>query len=192
MEVGVDLMSRDISSPMLASLQSNLIRPAFLADIQFRSMTSHVWTGPCPITWNGHTYSGIGSLGKISAVSEGSSVQAEGMSVTLSGIDPTLLSESMTDIQLGAPATVWFALFDQNLNVLGTPYPLFVGQVDQPQLDIGLEELAITLKLENRMVNLQRANMRRLTSADQNLYYPGDTAFNWVEILNDQALLWAP
>ena len=52
--------------------------------------------------------------------------------------------------------------------------------------------MTIALKLENRLVNLQRANMRRYTAADQNLYYPGDTAFNWVEILNDQALKWAP
>lgn len=184
-------MSRDISSPMLSSLTSNLIRPGFLVDIGFRSVTEHVWTGSGSIVWNGNTYKGVGSLGKIGAISEGSSVSADGTTISLSGIDPALLSESMTDIQLGAPATVWFALFDQNLNILGTPYPLFVGTVDQPQLDIGLEDLTIALKLENKLVNLQRANMRRYTAADQNLYYPGDTAFNWVEILNDQALLWA-
>ena len=42
----------------------------------------------------------------------------------------------------------------------------------------------------NKLSNLMRASMRRYTSADQKLYYPGDTFFDQVEALNDQALLW--
>jgi hypothetical protein len=177
---------------MLAGITSNLIRPAFLADLTFRSVTEYVWTGVGTLAWNGHSYRGIGSLGKLGGVSETSAVSAEGTSASLSGIDPALLGECMSDIQLGAPATIWFALFDQNLNVLGAPYPLFVGTIDQPSLQLSLDELAISLKLENKLVNLQRASNRRYTSADQQLYYPGDRAFNWIEILGDQALLWAP
>lgn len=190
-------MSRGLSTPMLSgpgSISSNAIRPAFLVDLQFRTVAEHVWSGAGTITWNGNTYVGVGSVGKIGSVSEGSGdgLNAQGTSVTLSGINPALLAESMTDIQLGAPATIWFALFDGNLNILGSPYPLYVGTVDQPQLAIGTEEMSITLKLENRLINLKRSGMRRYTSADQNLYFPTDCAFTWVEILNDQALKWAP
>lgn len=185
-------MARDISSPMLASLTSNEIRPGFLADLEFHSETAHVWTGAGTLVWNGNNYLGVGSLGKIGAVTEGSTVGAEGTTISLSGIDQVLLAESLNDIQLGAPATIWFVLFDQNLNILGTPYPLYVGTVDQPQIEMGTEEMTISLKLENRMVNLQRANLRRYTSADQQLYFPTDCAFNWVEILGDQALKFSP
>jgi hypothetical protein len=175
---------------MLASLTSNRIVPGFLADIVFRSGEQHVWTGPCDLVWNGNAYRGVGVLGKIGGIVEGTTVSADGSSVSLSGIDPALLSESLSDVQLGAPATIWFALFDAALNVLGTPYPLFVGTVDQPVIQLGVEDLTITLKLENRLINLQRAGMRRYTAADQNLYYPDDTFFDWVDILNDQALKW--
>jgi hypothetical protein len=185
-------LARDLSTPMIAPLTSAFIRPGFLADISFRSEQQYVWTGIGNLLYNGNTYRGVGSLGKVGDVSESSDVNAEGTSISLSGIDPALLSECMSDIQLGAPVTIWFALFDVNCNIIGTPYPYFVGTVDQPVLQIGVDALTISLKLENRLVNLQRANMRRYTSADQDIYYPGDTAFNWVEILNDQALLWAP
>ncbi len=32
--------------------------------------------------------------------------------------------------------------------------------------------------------------MRRYTTSDQMYYYPDDSGFNWVETLNDIALLW--
>jgi hypothetical protein len=176
---------------MLASLTSNTIRPGFLASIAFRTATEYVWSGVGNLSYAGHTYRGVGSLGKIGQIAEATDVRAIGTTVTLSAIDPALLSESLNDIQLGAPAAIYFALFDAALNILGTPYPLFIGTVDQPVIQIGVNEMAISLKLENKLANLQRANMRRWTAADQRLAYPNDTAFNWVELLNDLALKWS-
>ena len=50
--------------------------------------------------------------------------------------------------------------------------------------------MEIQLALENRMIQLQRPNVLRYTSADQRLRFPTDTAFGWVEQLNDLALIW--
>jgi hypothetical protein len=175
---------------MLASLTASTIRPGFLAMLTFQTGVQYVWSGIGDLVYGGNTYRGVGSLGRISAIDEGTSVQAMGTTVTLSAIDPALLADCLSDIQLGAPATIYFALFDPNLQIVGTPYPLFVGTVDQPVIQIGTTEMAISLKLENKLANLQRANMRRYTASDQRRYYPNDTAFNWVELLNDQALKW--
>lgn len=101
----------------------------------------------------------------------------------------TMLQEALGDVRLGAPAKIWFGLMN-NGALLGVPYLVFSGLVDKPSVHIGLDTLSITLALENRLVNLQRANQRRYTSADQKLYYPDDMAFNWVESLNDIALRW--
>lgn len=183
-------MPRDISSGMSAPLQSNYIRPCFLAVITFKSRTVYCWSGVGNIVYSGNTYLGVGDFGKLGSVVEGTDVQAYGTSISLSGIDPLLLSECMDDIQLGAPATIYFALLDGNGNIFGTPYPLFVGTVDQPSVKVGMKTLTISLALENKLANLQRANMRRYTAADQQLYYPGDSFFNFVELLSDAAILW--
>jgi hypothetical protein len=184
-------MPRNISSPMLASLTSNAIIPAFLASIRFKSEAVYVWTGVGNLVYGGNTYLGVGSFGKLGRITEGTDVQAYGTSISLSGIDPTLLSECLTDIQVGAPVTILFALLSSTGAVLGTPYPVFSGIVDKPVISPGISEITISLALESRMANHGRASNRRYTAADQNLYYPGDTAFNWVESLNDQALLWS-
>jgi len=98
------------------------------------------------------------------------------------------VTAAMQDVEIGAPATIWFGLI-QNGQLIGT-YQIFKGLVDQPSISIDTETVSITLALENRLTDLQRGNGRRYTSADQNLYYPDDTGFTWVEILNDQALRW--
>ncbi|MDE2099249.1 MAG: hypothetical protein KGL39_18490 [Patescibacteria group bacterium] len=167
------------------------VRPILLAILTFKSATVYVWSGVGSLTYGGHTYLGVGSLGRISRVQEGTDVHAYGMSVELSGIDSTLLAESMADIQLGALAQLYFGLLDASGNIYGSPYCFFSGAIDKPTITPGLKTITISLALETKMSNLARPTRRRYTAADQQLYYPGDTAFNWVEILNDQALKWA-
>lgn len=182
-------MSRNLDPTLQAGLESGVIVPAILAMLTFKSGTRYIWTGIGNLIFDAQTYFGVGSLGGFGGVTEGVEVRADGTTVSLSGIDPTLYGESMTDIQLGAPARLWFALFSEGV-LLGAPYLFFSGLVDKPAVSTGPEALTISLALENRMTNLQRPSQRRYTAADQHVYYPDDTAFVWVERMNDLALIW--
>lgn len=182
-------MARSLDPLIQEGLASGLISPAILAQFTFRSGVQYVWSGIGNLVYNAQTFVGVGSLGGLGVVTEGTDVEAQGTTVSLSGIDPTLYAECMTDIQLGAPAKIWFALLSNGV-LLGAPYLLFSGIVDKPTVSTGADSINISLALENRLTNLQRATQRRYTAADQHIKYPDDTAFNWVEILNDQALVW--
>ena len=180
---------RNLDPQMAVGLQAGVIVPAFFAQITFKSQTSYVWTGYGPFAWAGNTYLGVGALAGIGDITEGIEVKADGTSVSLSGIDPDLYAESMADIQVGAPAYLWFALLAQG-QILGQPYMIFGGYVDKPTVSTGDNEITITLALETRMTNLQRANCRTYSSADQRVKYPNDSAFAYVEQLNDIAVNW--
>lgn len=183
-------MPRDLSAGMVTPLTGNLIVPAFLVTITFKSQTVNLWTGVGTIVVNGTDFLGVGDLGTMSPITEGTDVQAYGMSLTLSGIDPLLLSEALGDIQLGAPCTVSLVFLNQQTGaVLGSPYPIFSGNVDQPTVSVGMETISITLALENKLSDLMRASNRRYTSADQQAKFPSDNFCFMVEALNDQALL---
>jgi hypothetical protein len=173
---------------MITAITANAVALAILVDIQLASGTAHVWSGSGTLVWNGNNYLGVGSFGGISEVSESSETKADGLVLQLSGIDPTLFSDCLNDIQQSAPATVWLAIFSGSAIVAA--YPMFAGAVDKPVMTLGVETLSIQLSLETRMTNLQRPTMRRYTMADQRQYYPDDIGFSWVEILNDIALLW--
>lgn len=175
---------------MTTTVAQNQVRPAFLCTLAFKSGTRYVWSGVGDLVYAGNTYKGVGNFGAIGQVTEGTDIQAYGTTVTLSGIDADLLSESMTDIQLGAAAKIFLAFLDATGAIIGVPYALFAGVVDKPTIVPSIDKISITLNLESKLTNLQRASNRRYTAADQQLYYPGDTFFNWVEILNDLALKW--
>ena len=177
---------------MLAALQSGVIIPAILASLTFKSGVQNIWTGEAPLVWNGITFQGVGTLAGMGPIVEGMEVRADGTSVSLQGVDPTLYQECLDDIQLGAPAKIWFALLAPDMTLLGTPYLKFSGLVDKPDFKIGGESISIQLALESRMTNLQRASNRRYTSADQRIEYPDDTSMGWVEELNDQSEPWNP
>lgn len=183
-------MSRDLNSTLASTLTQGLIYPVRLVQLTFASQKVYAWSGSGNLVWGGNTFTGVGSLGEVGVITEGVQINAEGTSVTLSGIDPLLLSECMTDIQLGALANIWFGLVTAQLEIIGTPYLQFSGCVDSPSITPGVDTIAITLNLESRLIDLARPSMRRYDSADQRLYYPDDSAFGWVEQLNDLVLGW--
>jgi len=183
-------MPRELDSTLEAAMQASLVYPVRMAMLTFRSETKYIWSGPGDLVWDAQTYTGVGSLGSVGAINEGIEINADGTSVTLSGIDPVLLAECLTDIQPGAPAMIWLGFVTPQCVLIGTPYLQFSGCVDVPVVTPGTDAISISLALESRMLDLGRASCRRYTSADQRLYYPTDTAFGWVEQLNDLALVW--
>ena len=181
-------MSRNLSAPMIQGITATNVSLCFLVDLTLTTGVTHIWSGVGTVTFNGNTYAGVGSLGSIGDIAEGTDVKAQGTSITLSGIDPALMADSLNDIQLGAPCTIWMATFSGG--AITAAYQLYVGTVDRPVMPIGPTSMQITLALENKLLNLQRPNMRRYTSADQRIYYTDDIGFHWVEPLSDMALRW--
>ncbi len=181
-------MARNLSTQMIQAITSNEVVPCILVDLTLTTGVTHIWSGVGSISYNGNTYAGVGSLGSIGDVTEGVDVKAEGTSITLSGIDPSLMQDSLNDIQLGAPVTLWFAIFENG--AITAAQVLYTGTVDRPVIPVSPESISITLALENRMLNLQRPSNRRYTSSDQRYLYPDDIGFHWVELLSDMALRW--
>ena len=188
------MSGRNLDSGLSAALAAKVLYPAILCMLTFRSATRYIWSGVGTLQYAGNSFTGVGSMGTVAAIREGTTVEAQGTQVTLSGIDPVYLSESLTDIRMGAPAKIWIAALTAQGQMVAA-YQAFAGQVDKPSVavntdDSGKKTVSISLALENRLVNLSRASNRRYTNADQRRYYPDDTAFSKVEELNDEALRW--
>jgi hypothetical protein len=182
-------MPRQLDSSMAAALATGHIQPFFMALLSFKSSQQWIWSGVGNLVWNSQNFIGVGSFAKLGTIQEGTDVNAYGTTVTLSGIDPVLLEDCMTDMVPGAQATLWFGLLASGA-IVGSPYQIFSGTMDQPTVSWDADTISITLALESRMLDLARPSNRRYTSADQRLYFPTDTAFSWVEQLNDLADNW--
>jgi hypothetical protein len=147
-------MARELEVTYASGLAAGTIMPIRLVMLTFSTGVKYVWSGVGPLTWDGKTFDGVGNLGQIGAITETTGVEANGTTVSLSGIDPVLLADCLNDIQVGAPARIWRGLWNQFGGLYGTPYQVFRGYVDKPTFDISAETLAISLSLESRVVNL--------------------------------------
>lgn len=116
----------------------------------------------------------------------GAAIYFKGSPLTNEG----LLHEAMADVRVGAAAKIWFGFLSSTGAIVGAPFPVFSGLIDEPSIDEDPTGTRIVLALENRLRNLQRASQKRYTAADQKLSYPNDSGLNWVELLNELSELW--
>lgn len=183
-------MPRSMSPSFLTALQSGEIRPLLFVEANFTSGPLYVWSGVGTITWNGRTWTGVGSLGSVSTIEEGSNVEAKGITLSLSGFDATLLTDVLVEFQVGLPVMVWLGLFDATGALIPDPILSFAGRMDEPTLDVDGTTATILINCENQLVSMNVPVDRRYTNEDQRLDYPGDRALEFVNSIQDVTIYW--
>ena len=174
---------------MQSAIQSNQLQPALFVSVQFASTTVYVWSGNSSISWNGHTWFGAGSLLQITMIEDGSNVEARGITITLSGLDPSILHDFLEEYQIGMAAMVYLGAFSGG-TLIPDPIVCFPARTDAPSIDIGPDTIAISLNAETRLLEMNIAVDRRYTQDDQQLDHPGDNGFNFVPGLQFTAIYW--
>jgi hypothetical protein len=167
-----------------------MLRPALFVEANFTSGPIYVWSGLGLITWGGHEWVGIGSLGSVSTVEESSTVEAKGVTLTLSGIDATLLEGILDEFQVGLPVLVTLGLFNEAGVLIADPVLAFAGQMDQPTLEVNGTAATISINCENRLFEMNVAVDRRYTNEDQQRDYPGDRGFEFVSSIQEAQIYW--
>ena len=155
-----------VTAAMVTALQSPSLKPALFVSIQFKTETVYLWTGSGSLTWNGQTWSGAGSLMNISSIETSDKVEAQGMSIELSGIDPTLLSEVLSDVQIGYPVSVYFTAYSGSAFIT-PPITSWNGRVDRPTCKVGGDQATISLACETQLIDMNIPVDRRYTQEDQ-------------------------
>jgi len=183
-------MPRNMTQGFLGAMQGAVLRPALFVQAAFVSGPIYVWSGIGQITWNGQVWTGIGTLGSISTIEEGSTVAAKGITLTLSGIDASLLNDVMTEFQVGLPVSVTLGVFDTNNALIADPVCCFSGRMDQPTIDVTGTLATIAINCENRLVEMNVAVDRRYTDEDQQMDYPGDLGFQFVNGIQEAQIYW--
>lgn len=175
---------------MLTAIQATVLRPAIFVQMTFATGTVYMWTGSGSISWNSHSWVGVGSFGSISTVDEGNNVEAKGVVLTLSGIDSSLLADTLQEFQSGAPVSAYLGLFDSGGSLIADPLTTWSGRMDQPTIDVGGSTAIISIACESRLIELNVAADRRLSQADQSIDFPGDLAFQFVAGVQNAQISW--
>ena len=108
----------------------------------------------------------------------------------MSGIDASLLDEVMTEFQVGLPVSVTLGVFDATGALIADPVCCFTGRMDQPTIDVSGTLATIAINCENRLVEMNVAVDRRYTDEDQQMDYPGDLGFQFVNGIQEAQIYW--
>ena len=187
-------MARSITTAFNTAIKSQVVRPFFACELAFSTGTLYFWNGYGDLTMtaggSSNTFTGLGDLMGVSAVSESDQVEAIGASLSLTGIKSSLISSALSANYTNRNASIFLGLFDTNKSVIADVYTLFKGKMDIMKIDEGAESATIVLNLENRLIALDRPKERRYTHEDQQLSFSGDLGFEFVPDLQDKEIIW--
>lgn len=179
-------MSRDLTSTTISSLSDDVVYPFFAVELLFDGNNAvRMWTGSGTLTSGGNDYIGLGNLLNISAIEETAEMAVKGATITLSGVDPALLSLALSQPYQGRVCNIYFGVTGEEVF-----NQIFSGYMDQMNIEDGAETSSIQLLVENRLIDLERARVARFTSGYQKSIYRGDKGLDFVEDLQDKNIVW--
>lgn len=148
------------------------------------------WTGVGTVAFGGFIYEGVGALGSISPIGEEIDGAAVGVSVTLSGIDPSFELDLLSQPYRGRLFEVFVGALNERFDGMAVePVRLWRGYVDSVTLQDG-ERLSVTITAESEMRDQGRPRVRRYSDQEQRRRYPGDRFFEYLPQLAEVPILW--
>jgi hypothetical protein len=196
-------MPRSLSPTVLAQLASTgASSPVLFVVLEFENTTLYLFGGVGSITPAGPAYSalstfpygqtflGMGWLGKISTIPGTTKIQAQSVTLALSGIPSSLVMEAVAQVRITGTATIYLAFLDSDGNVIPDPVQLFAGALDVPTLEDSGQTSTISITAENPLLTLNEAPGRQFDDMDQQIYLPGDLGLSFVDALGNLALFW--
>src|SRR5580704_17972406 len=179
-------MPRSLSPTFLSQLASSgACAPVLFVVLAFADQTLYLFGGVGTLTPAGPAYSpsssfpygqaftGLGWLAKVSTVPQTTKVQAQNITLSLSGIPSSLVAEAINQVRITGTATVYLGFFNSSGALIPDPIQLFSGALDVPTLDDSGDTSTIAITAENTLLSLNEAPNRTFDDMDQQIYAPG-------------------
>ena len=208
-------MSRVLPTSVVDALDDDVVYPFFAVEMNFDGTdVLRLWTGVGTLNVQGVDWTGAGTLLGISSVEETTETAARGADITITGLPPEVLSLAISTPYQGRTCKIYFGLFKaakiikedssfllledgskiylEDLNSGFTE--IFCGYMDQMNIAEGADTGTIQVKVENKLIDLERVRIARYTAQYQrsrNIAGASDDAgFNFVDKMQDQKLAW--
>jgi hypothetical protein len=156
-------------------------------ELFFDTGTVWLWNGIGDLVIDGSTYAGAGDLLGITLADEDESLSAKGISIQLSGVSSTMISYALNEHY--KYRTVKVRIGTITAGVVAS-YQVFSGRMDVMTFDDTGDTSTVTLTAESRFIDFDRIRDHRWTSEDQKALYPGDKAFDGLNVLQEAKIQW--
>lgn len=183
------MATRDITTVVENALDDEVIEPFFAIELSFDGgNVLRLWTGVGEATIDGNSYTGTGTLLDVSSIEETTEIAVRGATLTLSGVPSDVISLALSQPYQGRTCNIYFGVVSGN--TYSDLTQIFSGYMDEMNIDENPDSSAIELKVENKLIDLERARVARFTSQYQKSKYPNDKGFDFVETIQLKETLW--
>lgn len=191
-------MSRTVPAALLTALSQSEVQPFYAVEALFDDDDDTRWdesgyAGENAIRlWTGYgdkdigvnTYTGSGNVMGISGLEEVADLAAKNITITLNGVDSSLVSLALQEPYQRRLLRVYFGTDDT------TTVEIFSGFMNTMSIEDSGETSTITVTVESKLVALERASNRRYTQENHQARNAGDTFFSFVTELQDRDVVW--
>jgi len=142
----------------------------------------------------GEVYSGVGELGSIDAITQDGSTSPNGISLTMAGLDPELITDVLTDGYQGREVRIMLCIFNGNDYTDIHSHNIYKGLLDTMAIQYG-KTATITVKVENALINWFRSNTSRWNDETHQMTDPdneGDAFFSLLQDMSNREIVWDP
>jgi len=115
---------------------------------------------------------------------------ANGATVSLSGLNNTLVTLAKDEDYQGRELVIKLGAMDDSNDIVSSPVVMFSGFMDTMTLSEDGTTSSISINIENKLIQMDRARVRRFTDNDQRIDYPSDEGFSFVTKIQNKEIIW--
>jgi len=182
-------MSRSIDAATITALEQGVVKWLVLVKIEFDGGTIAFNSSLGDVDYGGDTYIGFGTLGSVSRIEESGELNPQKYNITLSGVNPAVLTAVLNEDYLNRTAICYIAALDDDNAIIGTPINYFDAKVDSVSANFG-KTANISIIARDKLADWNRATIERYTDQDQQARYPGDKGFEFVTEIANKEIIW--
>ncbi|QBZ71645.1 hypothetical protein [Escherichia phage Skure] len=176
------------SDELLTAMEQPNVGLVLAAEIDFPSGVTRVHTGTGVVVINGQTFLGVGTLGDVGSVTEENSTSSSTMSMALSGLDMSLVGETLNEEVIGRNVVCYLAVMNDQ-GVVSAANILFEGFITDTALQAG-QQNALSYVISNVFERWSQGLPDRYTDESQQRLYPGDRFFRYVAQMAERSIFW--
>lgn len=182
-------MSREITTASLTAASGEVVRPLFFVLLDLPDGPVRLTTAAGDVQWASESWLGVGALGSIGEIEETSALQANGVEMSLSGINPDIVPAVLSGSYQGRRCDVWLGFLTEAYQLVADPILLFAGILDQLSIELG-DSAAIRAQAQSRLADWERPRVQRYTDASQRMLFAEDRFLEGVNAAANMELVW--
>lgn len=170
------------------------VRPLIFVEIQFDGGTVYLHNGVGRYVWDtpraspAETWLGVGAFGGISEIEETAELTPYRVSLTLNGLDPSLVASVDDEELFERLVIVYLGYIGDDGALVADPDERWRGLMDSAQITGG----TITITAETEMARFFRSSGKLFTDEDQQAAFSGDIGFEYLDQMIDLDVRWGP